>query len=186
MLGSIRREKNAMSKLIIRDAVSDDIKPLAQLHVESWKVAYAPILTQAHLDWVSVQREVRRNRKLIKEGSPYLVVERDERPVGFMVYSASDLAADAVEIDSFWVHHEATRQGIGSALLAELRQRESPKRIYVWVLTGVKAGPRFYEKHGFRPEEETRTDFVFLDEPMPMIRYRKNCRYRRPSTGSQG
>ncbi len=171
-----------MRGLIIRNADSDDVKAIARLHVDSWKVAYAPILSQKHLDWVSVQREVRRKRKLLKDETPFLVAEADGNLVGFIVYSGSGEsekeALGAFEIDSFWVHHERTCQGIGAALLQEMVRRASPKQICVWVLTGVEAGPAFYEKHGFRPEEDTRKDFIFLGEPLPIVRYIKIVRTR--------
>ncbi|MEM7474960.1 MAG: GNAT family N-acetyltransferase [Planctomycetota bacterium] len=168
-----------MRGITIREARMGDVKELAVLHVEAWKIAYAPILTQEHLDWVSVQREVRRKRSRVKDDTPFLVAEKSGQLLGFMVYSEFDDSDEAWEIDSLWVHHEFTRQGIGAKLIEQLRERERPKRIHVWVLTGVDAGPNFYERHGFRPEEETRQDFIFLDEPMPMVRYRKNCRYRK-------
>ena len=44
--------------------------------------------------------------------------------------------------------------------------------------TDVEAGPSFYERHGFHAEEDTRTDFIFLDEPMPVVRYVKTVRKR--------
>ncbi|MGI9518387.1 MAG: GNAT family N-acetyltransferase [Pirellulaceae bacterium] len=174
-----------MGKLTIRSAENSDVRPLARLHVDAWKVAYAPILKQKHLDWISVDREVRRKRSGIKDGTPFIVAEDISGLVGFMVYSrCTDEEAEApgaIDIDSYWVHHQRTREGIGGALLRDMIRRTSPKRIYAWVLTGVKAGPAFYEKNGFRPLEETRQDFIFLGDPMPMVRYMKTVR-KRPAT----
>ena len=166
-----------MRDFLIRDAVAKDVKPVAELHVAAWRLAYEPILAQEHLDWVSVQREVRRKRALLKDRTPFLVAEKAGEAVGFLVYGdeSDDVtgAVTAKSIDSFWVHQNLTRQGIGQKLLQEVIRRESPSRIYVWVLTGVEAGPAFYEKNGFRPEEKTRQDFVFLGHRMPMVRYCK-------------
>ena len=172
-----------MKDLIIRNALASDVRQLAKLHVDSWKVAYAPILHQDHLDWVSVQREVRRKRNHIKQGTPLLVAERNQEILGFILYEydepdEEDILPGTWDIHNFWVHHERTRQGIGGALLKEMIRRASPKRIHVWVLTGVQAGPCFYEKHGFRTDEETRKDFIFLDHRMPMVRYSKTFRNR--------
>lgn len=171
-----------MRGLDIRNAESKDVRPLARLHVEAWNVAYAPILTQAHLDWVSVEREVRRKRKLLKDGTPILIAEHAGEIVGFLVYSECDESEagtpEAFEIDSFWIDHKQTRRGIGSALLKAMMKLTSPKRIQAWVLTGVDAGPAFYEKRGFRADEETRQDFIFLDVAMPMVQYVKKIRRR--------
>ena len=93
-----------MRDLLIRDADRADVRGLARLHVEAWKVAYAPILAQCHLDWVSVEREVRRKRGLVKDKTPFIVAEQQGEPVGFMVYSlCSDGEAEepgAFDIDS--------------------------------------------------------------------------------------
>lgn len=171
-----------MKDLTFRLAEQADVRPLAKLHVAAWKVAYAPILPQEHLDWVSVEREVRRKRTKLKDGTPILVAEEDGESLGFMVYSPSGEKETGlrkcIDIDSFWVQHDLTRQGIGTALLSAMIQREKPENIHVWVLTGVKAGPSFYEKHGFQPDEATRQDFIFLDETLPMVQYCKKCKRR--------
>lgn len=170
-----------MRDLTIREATSRDVRALAQLHFDAWHVAYRPILHQDHLDWVSLDREVRRKRTHLKNGVPILVAEKNDQILGFLVYEfdkpdEKEIPSGTWDIHSFWVHHEHTRKGIGSKLLKEMIERASPQRIHVWVLTGVPEGPSFYEKHRFRPDEDTRQDFIFLDHPMPMVRYVRRFR----------
>lgn len=160
----------------IRLAEKKDARPLAKLHMAAWKIAYAPILSKKQFVWASVEREVRRIRKQMESSIPILVAEEDDQPLGFLVYGSAEAKNHTcrdIEIFSFWVHHDRTRQGIGTKLLNDLIDREDPKNIFVWALTGVTAGPSFYESFGFRAEEETRQDFAFLDKPLPMVRYCK-------------
>ncbi len=162
-------------ELVIRSATAQDVRSMAKLHTESWKIAYEPILSQKQLDWASESREIRNIKKMLKEGLPIVLAEIDGQLAGFIIYDRIDDrmtdASSDFEIHSFWVDYRKTRQGIGTALVDEMIERCSPDRIYVWVLTGLTAGPAFYEKRHFIAEEDTRGEFVFLDEPLPVVRY---------------
>ena len=88
-----------------------------------------------------------------------LVVRRSGAPVGFLA-----LKGDMVE--HLYVHPEAQREGIGSALLDAAKDRR-PSGLRLWVFERNSGARAFYARHGFA--EVTHTDGSGNEEREPDV-----------------
>jgi putative acetyltransferase len=70
------------------------------------------------------------------------VFEEDERVLGFAALSATTL-------EHFYVDPGAQSRGIGSALLARVKEQR-PEGFTLWVFQRNEGARRFYERHGCR------------------------------------
>lgn len=85
-----------------------------------------------------------------------VVAERDGSVVGF-----GELDPDAGEVVSVYVHPNAARSGVGSAILRELEQRARHRGVdTMGVLSSLNA-VEFYERHGY--ERTDRVTYEFED-----------------------
>lgn len=186
--------------ILIRDAVSDDTIPIADLHVESWRVAYRGIMDDEVLDSPALveSRRVGWTQNLHEgfnhTGDPdhrLFVATIDDRVVGFgHAGRESDPVDDdlgktaAGEVYGFYLHPDAWGSGAAGVLmdacLDELRRREF-ERAVLWVLRDNPRARRFYERCGFRPtEHELLWDgprmpgAPQLREPVAEIQYRND------------
>jgi GNAT superfamily N-acetyltransferase len=83
------------------------------------------------------------------------------RPVGFMAEAPG-------WIEHLYVSPDCWRAGIGSRLLREAMDRQS--RLDLWTFQRNAMARAFYERHGFKAQEET--DGSGNEEGEPDIRYR--------------
>jgi ribosomal protein S18 acetylase RimI-like enzyme len=145
----------------IRTATPMDSKKIAEVHLATWKSAYAGIVSQKHLDSLLLEpRVVRWNEILQRNGEKEttIVSEVEEEVVGFLSIGPNrTLTSDFEgEIYALYLLRDFQKRGIGAALLkhgmAELRKRGF-KSVIVWVL---KDNPsrHFYEKMGGREIED--------------------------------
>jgi GNAT superfamily N-acetyltransferase len=161
-----------VAPVVVRDAVPDDTIPIADLHVESWRVAYRGIMDDEVLDSPALleSRRVGWTQNLHgghnHTGDPehrFLVATVDDRVIGFgHAGRESDPVDDppigtpAGEVYGFYLHPDSWGSGAADVLmdacLAELRRRRFERAI-LWVLRDNPRARRFYERHGFEPTD---------------------------------
>jgi ribosomal protein S18 acetylase RimI-like enzyme len=182
--------------VVVRDAVPDDTMPIADLHVESWRVAYRGIMDDDVLDSPTLVESRRFGwTQHLHEGFNHtgdpehrlFVATIDGVVVGFgHVGRESDPVDDAHdpagEVYGFYLHPDAWGTGVADALmdrcLDELRRRGFERAI-LWVLRDNPRARRFYERHGFGPTDHelmwdgpTMPGAPTLREPVAEIQYR--------------
>jgi len=143
--------------MVVRAAKVSDAKDIAQVHVETWQVAYRGQVPDHVLDGLSVEKRVETWRKTLLEKREHtFVAEVDHRVVGF---SYADTTRDedkdplvVGEIYSIYLLEEFWGEEMGAQLfeyaLSNLNERGFGE-VMLWVLDGNKRARKFYEKMGF-------------------------------------
>jgi ribosomal protein S18 acetylase RimI-like enzyme len=143
----------------IRDATTGDCRAVAEVHVASWRGAYAHLLPSAFLAGLSVDKREASWQSVLAEGhSQLLVAEAKGEIVGFSSFGASrdaDAPAGRGELWALYVHPGAWCTGTGRALWQATRGRLQARDFTsasLWVLEGNQRGIAFYAKSGFAPD----------------------------------
>jgi GNAT superfamily N-acetyltransferase len=164
---------------VVRLATEDDAGPIGDVHVRSWRAAYAGILPQPILDGLSAERRAEFWRDAIRAttNDPKWVVERDGRVLGFAATGPArddDLPSQTGEVYAIYVDPEAWSTGLGRRLFATAVEDLAGRGfggLVLWVLTDNARGRRFYEAAGWRPDG-TRRVLDFGGTPIEELRYK--------------
>lgn len=165
----------------IRPSRLEDARAVAEMHVRSWRDAYAGLLPQAMLDGLSVDRREEGWIKAFNETPArrrtWLAVE-EPRVLGFVTAGPSrDEEADKThvgEILGIYVDKRHWGAGLGRELMRiglEHLRSIGMREATLWVLHNNTRAHRFYEAAGFRPDgatkDEKRGEYVLHE-----LRYR--------------
>ncbi len=164
-----------VSDLNIRSAVSADCRAIADVHVESWRHAYAGLLPDAYLAALSTEeREAMWRGAFEQHPDRLLVAYREDRIVGFAAFGPShdrDARPDRAEIYAIYVAPMHWTTGVGRRLLLEALRRiqaAGNTAASLWVLADNERAIRCYERAGFAVEPQSRKSIdiggVVLDE----------------------
>jgi GNAT superfamily N-acetyltransferase len=164
----------------VRPATANDAAAIAQVHVDTWRVAYQGLLPEAEIRSISVeQRRGFWTGALSKPNAAKVDVAEDgTRVIAFCSYGPTRDEDDdgAAEIHAIYVHPDQWRRGAGR-LLCERAARAAIDRehntLTVWVVQGNEPACRFYERLGFAPDGAERSNTRFLRTPFDELRYRK-------------
>lgn len=147
--------------MLIRPAAPDDSRKIAEVHLATWKSAYAGIVSREYLDSLELEPRKLRWDEILRRSTANettLVAVVDEKVVGFLSAGPNrtpNLGFEG-EIHALYLHRDFQKRRIGLALfehgLNELRKMAF-KSAAVWVL---KDNPSryFYERMGGREVEE--------------------------------
>lgn len=142
----------------ITPATFQDAFEIASVHVRSWRVAYAGILSAEFLDSLSIERRAARWQDILhKRESQTLLARQAVGVSGFISFGhwRDDCSAvDQGEIWALYIKPEVWGEGVGRALLdVAVRELQALGRrtVNLWVLEQNDRALRFYEAFGFRP-----------------------------------
>ena len=156
--------------LVIRLATPDDAERIARVHVETWRAAYGGLVPDALLDALSVPAGASRWESLLRDGATRTWVAADL--TGFATAGPprdDDLPATTTEVYALYVHPDAQRRGLGTALLSTAA---SDGDAALWVLTGNAAGRAFYAARGWS-WDGTEREIDVGGAVVPEVRYRR-------------
>ena len=165
--------------MLIRDATLADAHAVAEVHVSSWRAAYAEIIPARVLEEMCSTRLERWTQSLSDINSIYraLLCEHDGRVTGFATYSPSrdegDDKQQTAELCALYVHPHDWNRGYGRALTNAViqRVRQGPWReLMVWCLTNNHPARRFYQAIGFVLDGKTK-NITIADEPFAEVRF---------------
>jgi len=148
--------------LLIRQATPADARAIAEVHIASWQAAYVGLIPQKHIDALDLEQRTMRHREHLKLGErPTIVACRsDGEVVAFASYGPSrgeGAGAEDGEFYALYAHPKAWGEGAGRLLtehaLAALASA-GYRNTTVWVLDENQRARRFYERAGFRLQEE--------------------------------
>jgi ribosomal protein S18 acetylase RimI-like enzyme len=162
---------------VIRPAEPADARAIAEVHVDSWRWAYAGVLPQELLDALSVDARARLWTRAIPDPAVSVVVAAEvDRIVGFASTGATrdvDAPGGTGELFAIYLDAGVAGTGVGAALLqrAERDLRDAGyERATLWVLASNDRARRFYERHGWAWDGTTsRHDFECANRPI--VRY---------------
>jgi ribosomal protein S18 acetylase RimI-like enzyme len=163
----------------IQAATSEDCRAVAEVHVDSWQLAYRGILPEHYLASLSVAEREAMWRQVVERQPPPLLVARSAgQIVGFVAFGASrdeDAPSDRAEIWAIYVKASSWSSGAGRLLLwLEALRRivaEGYKSVSLWVIAGNERAVRFYERAGFVVEAESRKSFELGGVTLQELRY---------------
>ncbi|ASU78574.1 GNAT family N-acetyltransferase [Actinopolyspora erythraea] len=151
----------------IRPARYHDAHAIGEIHVASWRAAYAGVLPAEFLARLSVtdrRRAWRERLRTLSDRVTVLVAEEREHVLGFAVTGPSrdrDAERDTGELQSLYLHPRHWRRGWGARLherAPRVLHHEGYAGITLWVLTANDHARRFYEHSGWECLGTTRTD----------------------------
>ena len=149
----------------IREANVSDLEKIAQLHAQSWLIAYRGILSDAYLDGDLVldRRALwqdRFNKPAARQN--IIVAETKDALVGFACMFGSHEAGWGTLLENLHVAPEHQGEGIGTKLVTHVAQwcarTQASDALHLWVLAGNSAAQGFYKRLGASPVEESDWD----------------------------
>lgn len=140
--------------MIIRQAILNDAKGIAQVHVDSWRTTYKGIIPQKSLNNLSYKHRSNLWEKNIQRDDSYvLVVENDlGEIIGFADAwkRKNNIEAASGDLTSIYILEEYQGKGIGKCLLKEIFKHFKVlgyEKVFVDVLEANNTR-HFYEYYG--------------------------------------
>lgn len=154
-----------------RKATVKDALAIAEIHVASWQQTYVNIMPAAILKTLNVEQKTKKWDQIISSGTYVVVIEDDNKVIGFTcLCPARDRNEDqtiCAEIAAMYVHPNACRKGVGSKLMqASISQLKTMgfSDVILWVLSKNSNARQFYEKMGFLPTNQTKSEPIVSSE----------------------
>ena len=164
---------------MIREAVVEDARRIAEIEVEGSRFAYKNIVPEESLynDFTVENRTPNCERWISQKYFDVYVYEDSETGVvkGMMGLgmSGDEDKKDAFELHFLYVDPVYERAGIGTEMLKLFEKKGMEKgcsEFVIWVLEENKIGKNFYEKNNYRPDGSEK---IFMRWNKKEIRYIK-------------
>ena len=169
--------ENPEREFEIRQAETEEEKRgKAYVHWKSWHEAYPGLIRQDYLDRLTLEQ----CEKIAFTWTDNLLVAKDHgRVIGFVGYGTREEAHPEIgEVFALYVLSDYYGSGAARLLMdAALEQLRDRERICLWTLKENRRAIRFYEKCGFFPDGETKTNPNLNAEEIRMT-------LRTPETGN--
>lgn len=149
------------SQITLRAATRNDVESIAQIHYESWRVAYPGLLPNELLESVSIEdrRALWSQRLATTQTEMFLVAETNSVVVAFASFGPSrdghefeeaDLGSDEENAEVYVIYAQRTswRTGVGTELMHAIIDRcqlDGYRSIVVWVLESNIRARKFFE-----------------------------------------
>ena len=164
-----------MDNVIIRKAIPGDERVLAYIQTESWKAAFAGILSTEELERCTnlEKAEQMYHNVLRREGCNMAIEFVADQPHGIAAWGKNrcDLGDAVGELICIHSLQNNWAKGYGSAMmeyvLAQLQQANY-ESVILWVFEENTRARKFYEKHGFELTEQKK-----LANSIAELMYRK-------------
>jgi ribosomal protein S18 acetylase RimI-like enzyme len=161
----------------IRDATLQDVRAIAEIGIDGWRVGYRGIVPDDDLARISVaDREAGWVAVISDPTARTFVAETGGEVAGYCLLARpsrdEDAAAHTAEIAALYVSPTRWRSGIGSTLLAAALAELAggPWTVAtLWVFAANERGRAFYAKHGFEVADEAVNEYTGL----PVVRLRR-------------
>lgn len=143
----------------IRNIQPNDLKTVARIHCDCWKIAYKDLLPETYLKSLTQESFERRwtNGLSVNNDVVRLVALEKSVPIGFIVgleNRTPEKCPEATgEIWALYVHPDHWEKGAGKMLFHEFQEvmkAKGHKKLFLWVLETNERGRAFYEAVGGR------------------------------------
>ena len=151
---------------------ADNRKKISKIYERSWKHAYIGIIPQDYLDAIPEGRWV---RNLDNSGWSTMVCIENGEYIGTSSFCRSrfEQYPDSGEVISIYFLPEYMGKGYGSKLLETVMnelKNQGFTEAFLWVLEENTAARHFYEKHGFKCDDDY-LDYNIGGKDLREIRY---------------
>ena len=159
----------------VRRATPDDARSIAEIHVETWRAAYAGVMPQRVLDELDVEARERmwRSWAAAPDWAAFVAQQRG-RIVGFASVGPSRDPEGLGEVAAIYVSPSVWGTGAGRALMDAgigwLKERWS--EAILWVAEENPRARRFYERYGWELDGGRKVDEVAPGAVVAEVRYR--------------
>ncbi|MCK4414835.1 MAG: GNAT family N-acetyltransferase [Candidatus Eisenbacteria sp.] len=163
---------------MIRRAAIQDAREIAEIHVQTWRAAYAGLVPETHLSALSMGKGTARwQDALSKSTDGTLAAEVDGRIVGWISFGKSrdDDGRMAGEVYAVYVRPVFWGKGFGRKLMESAEAHlwaHGHERITLWVLEGNQRSRVFYSRAGYALDG-TRKPLSIGGKPLWELRYVK-------------
>jgi L-amino acid N-acyltransferase YncA len=162
----------------ITHALPEDARAVAEIHVNTWRAAYASIVSAEYLASQSVERRQAWWSQCIAAGTPELLVAKDNGVVhGWLNFSTSrddNTHKDEAEIWAVYVAPAFWSTGTGRLLwlrAKELMLAQGFKSCSLWVFPKNSRAIKFYQAAGFVADSSPPKNFELGGQQLQEVRY---------------
>ncbi|MCE2783186.1 N-acetyltransferase family protein [Limnohabitans sp.] len=166
---------------LIRHAVPEDARAVAEIHVDAWRAAYSAILPEAFLASLTVAScQAFWAQVLADKQGDLLVAMASDRMLGWISTGpcrGQDAAMDDAEIWALYASPSVWSTGVGCQLWSTARTRlleQGHRQCRLWVLAQNARAIRFYKAAGFERDEFPAKTFELGGTVVQEIRW--SCR----------
>jgi GNAT superfamily N-acetyltransferase len=145
----------APAGITVRPATPADVEAIRAIAIAAWRATYAGLVDADAIERFLVQAYTTERVEVR--------IERHEVLVAFLVDASPDVPADAfaetvvhddhLQLVAIYARPDARGQGLGSALLAAILERNPGRHVAADVLIGNGLAEPFYAARGFEPGE---------------------------------
>lgn len=166
-----------LEQIKIRPATPADAATIAQIHVDSWRQAYARYVPQAYLDSIEVsERQKMWSDVLAQPSTKVFMAETAGRALGFAsVGPAKDEDAEPGDLTLYtmYLNQESWGLGVARRLMKHVDDLITEGvAMTLWVFAENTRARKFYERNGFKHDGVERLE-SFSGEYLAEMRYRK-------------
>ena len=141
-----------MGGVIFRMPSADELGRVSAQIAESFKAAYAGMMTQSYLDSLPPDHWVPILQKGLAKGNTCIIAEEDGRVLGTVVYGKSESEPGGADWHAIYLSPQRIGQGLGHRLYAymeETMRSQGFRRCTLEALTANHRAVKFYEDHGY-------------------------------------
>ncbi|XBH20512.1 GNAT family N-acetyltransferase [Jonesiaceae bacterium BS-20] len=166
-----------LEQIKIRPATPADAATIAQIHVDSWRQAYARYVPQTYLDSIEVsERQKMWSDVLAQPSTKVFMAETAGRALGFAsVGPAKDEDAEPGDLTLYtmYLNQESWGLGVARRLMKHVDNLITEDvEMTLWVFAENTRARKFYERNGFKHDGVERLE-SFSGEYLTEMRYRK-------------
>lgn len=162
----------------VTHALPEDARAVAEIHVDTWRAAYASIVSAEYLAAQSVERRQAGWGQCIAAGTPELLVAKDNGVVqGWINFGASrDEGAPQSEAEIWALYVSPAFWSTGTGRLLWLRAKElivaqGFRSCSLWVFPQNARAIRFYQAAGFVADPSPPKNFELGGQQLQEVRY---------------
>lgn len=142
--------------ILIREANTNDLDAIVNVHIKSWQQSYQGILPKEYLDNISLKERTNLWGELLSKSSndsEHFVVLVDKQLVGFCSVGKCRTTSDVIvgEVFAIYILDKYKRKGIGSLLFNRAKKFLFENNLVpyvIWVLQDNIPACEFYKKNG--------------------------------------
>ena len=148
-----------VAEVKIRPATPEDAESIAQVHIASWREAYAGIVSSEVLAGLDVEQRTEQWRRVIDDaarGEKHVWVAEDDEDghiTGFASLGPSrdeDADRPPLEIYTIYLEPHAWGHGVARKLMRTLLEAvPEGSSVTLWVLAANERAQHFYRRNGF-------------------------------------